>query len=293
MPEISVIIPSYNCADFLSESVNSVFTQSFADLEIIVVDDGSTDNTSEVMSQYESDPRIRFIQQQNRGLPAARNAGVAESRGEYIAALDADDALEPTALEEMLAATRNAHASWCIIDILKFWENYTEIQRTQLPADGLKFGILREDFIRRAMFLNKSALERVGLWDPEMKMREDWDLNIRLIRAGEKHVYLPRPLYRYRKRPGSITTGDPKRLLAYTEQLLRKHHKQLADAGDPAIGEIYAEHMWDLARQHFYRRKDLLRTSACLKESLRYDFRLSRIFHPIAHNLSTSRLRTD
>lgn len=288
---LSVIIPTYNCAGFLPEAVRSILEQSFTDLEVIIIDDGSTDETSEVMSQYRDNPRIRFIRQQNRGLPAARNAGVAESRGEYIAVVDADDALEPTGLEEMLSSVQNAGASWCIIDIVKFWDGYQEVQKTQLPVDKWELAILREDFIRRAMFLRRSALDRVGLWDAEMKMREDWDLNIRLLTAGEPFVYLPKPLYRYRKRPGSITTGDPKRLLFYTERLLRKHHKALADSGDRVIAQIYAENMWGLARQHFYRRRDWRKAVACAKESLSYDFSLSRVLHPIAHNLIFGRTR--
>ena len=140
----------------------------------------------------------------------------------------------------MLSATRRAGASWCIIDIIKFWEGYRETQKTQMPPSDLLIEILRDDFIRRALFLKRSALERVGMWDTEVKMREDWDLNIRLITAKKPFVYLPRPLYDYRKRPGSITTGDPKRLLAFTEQVLRKHHKKLADAGDRSVARIYA-----------------------------------------------------
>lgn len=291
MCQVSVVIPSYNCASFLPECVDSALKQLINDFEVIIVDDGSTDRTLEVVNQYQDDKRIRLIRQENRGLPAARNAGVSMSRGEYIAALDADDTLEPTALQEMMSAVQNAGASWCIIDIIKFWGGYQEVQKTELPAGKLQLAILREDFIRRAMFLKRSALERIGMWDADIKMREDWDLNIRLINAEEPFVYLPRPLYRYRKRPESITTGDPKPLFTYTEQVLRKHHKRLADAGDKGVARVYAENMWDLARQHFYRRKDLRKAFACIRESLAYDFRPSRILHPVVHKLSIPRVR--
>jgi hypothetical protein len=181
----------------------------------------------------------------------------------------------------MHGALTASGAAWCLIDITKFWDNYAEVQKTRIPDGDLRVGILEDDFIRRAMFIRKSTLTRVGLWDEKIRMREDWDLNIRLIAAGEPFVYLERPLYRYRRRPGSITTGDPGKLFSYTEQVLRKHHKRMADAGDRGAARIYAKNMWRLARQYFYVCRRPLKTLHCVMESTKYDFNLSRIAHPI------------
>src|SRR5919112_3168501 len=93
---VSVIIPSYNHAHYLGEAIESVLSQSYRNFEIIVVDDGSTDNTSEVASHYEE---VRLVRQENRGLAGARNSGLAEAEGEYLVFLDADDRLLPRALE--------------------------------------------------------------------------------------------------------------------------------------------------------------------------------------------------
>src|SRR5215212_9338337 len=93
---VSVIIPCYNQAHFLGEAIESVLSQSYKNFEIIVVDDGSSDNTSEVASSYEE---VRLVRQENRGLSAARNAGITHSEGEYLVFLDADDRLLPKALE--------------------------------------------------------------------------------------------------------------------------------------------------------------------------------------------------
>lgn len=286
---ISVVIPSYNCAEFLPQALDSVLDQSYSDFEIIVVDDGSTDGTWPVVQPYLRRENIRYIYQENRGLPGARNRGVEESRGEFIAVLDADDALAPTALEEMLHALDDSNASWCVIDILKFWEGYQEIQKTNLPENDLVTAIFREDFIRRGMFFRKDALLRVGMWDDGMKMREDWDLNIRLISTGEPFVHLARPLYHYRRRPGSITTSNPEKLFGYTERLLVKHHKTSADAGDLVSRRIYAEQMWDLARLRLYTKKNWRKTLYCVWQSLRYDFSITRLMHPILHHAGFGR----
>src|SRR5215212_10726407 len=93
---VSVIIPCYNQAHFLGEAIESVISQSYKNFEIIVVDDGSTDNTSEVASSYEE---VRLVRQQNRGLAGARNRGLGEARGEYVVFLDSDDRLVSEALE--------------------------------------------------------------------------------------------------------------------------------------------------------------------------------------------------
>lgn len=99
MPDkISVIIPAYNCARYLDEAIASVLAQSHADFEIIVVDDGSTDNTGEVLAKYKADARIKSVYQENKGAGGARNRGMRLSEGEYICFLDADDVLEPESL---------------------------------------------------------------------------------------------------------------------------------------------------------------------------------------------------
>src|SRR5829696_6977365 len=95
-PLVSVVIPCYNQAHFLEEAIESVLAQSYKDFEIIVIDDGSTDDTGEVAGRY---PRVRLFRQDNQGLAAARNAGLWRSKGEYLVFLDADDRLLPWALE--------------------------------------------------------------------------------------------------------------------------------------------------------------------------------------------------
>ncbi|TLN28536.1 glycosyltransferase family 2 protein, partial [bacterium] len=103
MPRVSVIIPSYNRADMVMDAVNSVLRQTFADWELIVVDDGSQDNTREVIAAVR-DERVRYIYQDNQGLPGARNSGIRAARGEYVAFLDSDDVFLPHKLAVQVTA---------------------------------------------------------------------------------------------------------------------------------------------------------------------------------------------
>ena len=287
MPKVSVIIPSYNCSAFVAEAVDSVLiqNQTMPDYEIIVIDDGSSDNTREVLEPYFSRSHFRYIRQQNRGLPGARNSGVRASDSEYLAFLDADDALAPNALELMTAELDASGAGWCLIDILKVGSQLHEVRRTVIPDGDLHLEILRDDFVRRGMFFRRKTFVAVGMYDERMRYREDWDINIRMFERREPFAYIGQPLYVYTWREGSITTGNHAKLLYYTEQVLRKHHKRLADAGDRRVAKIYAYNMWDLGRRYFYLVRDYKQAVACMRESLAYDLNLGRMLHPLLHHL--------
>jgi len=288
-PQVSVVIPSYNSAEFLPDAVESALRQDIA-LEVIVVDDGSKDNTAQVMERYVARKEVSYIRQQNRGPAAARNTGVRAAKADYVAVVDSDDALAPNALSKLVSAFERSGAEWSMVDIVKFWGDHQEIQRCGTPTEDPKFAILADDFIRRMMFFRKTTIERIGMWDENIFGREDWDINIRLLASGEPYVYVQEPLYLYRKRSGSITTGQLHRFLENTERLMRKHHKAAADAGDHRIARIYARNLWNLARRYFYEQRDLGASLRCARESLRYDFSAERLLHPIVHNIRRLRL---
>ncbi|MBW4028564.1 MAG: glycosyltransferase family 2 protein [Acidobacteria bacterium] len=282
MPTVSVIIPCYNGAHHVAIAIDSVLSQTMHDLEVIVVDDGSTDDTARVVELYRSDLRVRCLYQKNRGLPGARNAGALASRAEFLAFLDADDRLAPQALEVMLDHLNETHAAWCLIDIIRRTPEGAELQKTVLPEGDIVHGILRDDFIRRAMFFDREAFCSVGMYDEDMKNREDWDINIRMIASGMAFAYVPQALYFYTWRPQSITVNRAK-MLRYTEILLRKHHKPLADGGDREVRRIYADLLWGLARQHLYQTSDWRSALRCAFQSLQNHFSVARLFHPLIH----------
>jgi glycosyltransferase involved in cell wall biosynthesis len=256
------------------------------DLDLIIVDDGSIDDTLSTVKPYLADRRVRYTYQNNTGLPGARNTGARLSTAPFIAFLDADDALSTEALARMSAAVHESGASWCVIDLLKVRSgSQQEVRKTDIPPGHLLYAILADDFIRRGMFFRRQSLFDIGLYDDEMRNREDWDINIRMIEHGHKFVYIPEPLYLYSWREDSITTGNPCKMLRYTERLLRKHHKRLADAGDIRVRRLYSDNMWALARRYAYALRRAPDAFRCMRESLSYDFSARRIVHPLLHHL--------
>lgn len=286
MPLVSVIIPAYNAHGSIAATLDSVLQQTLPDFEIIVSDDGSADQTSAVVSEYRSrDPRISYLWHENRGASHAKNFAVRHARGEYLTFLDADDALAPTALEKMVHEVRARGALWCWVDIAKKIGTRTEVRHTTAPVSDLSLAILIEDFVLRSPFYARSAFLSVGMYDETLPVREDWDVNIRMLRSQKPFAHIREPLYIYTQTENSLMTSNPARILLSTERVLGKHHKLIADSGDRVVSRIYAQSMWDLARQYFLAH-DWHHGARCTLESLKYDFSLRRIAHPLTHRLA-------
>lgn len=127
MVKISVIVPVYNVEKYLAECLNHITDQTFTDIEIICINDGSTDNSVNILSEFgEKDNRIRIISQENRGLGASRNRGIELAKGDYIYFMDGDDFLELTALEELLEISKKYNLDFAIFKISNFKESTTE-----------------------------------------------------------------------------------------------------------------------------------------------------------------------
>lgn len=184
MPRVSVIIPSYNCASFIPETLESVFAQTYRDLEIILVDDGSTDDTPAVVAPYLD--RITYIRQKNGGLPAARNTGIRAAKGEFIALLDADDSWMADKLERQLPRFADAEVGIVYSD---FSVRYADgrFQPSYLVNRPLASeGYVLENYIRSrflfpsTMVIRQKCLEEFGLFDEEMLACEDIELFARI-----------------------------------------------------------------------------------------------------------------
>jgi len=196
-PAVSVVIPCYNQGSYLEGAIASVFAQSFGSWEVIVVDDGSTDpETISIMAELDR-PRIRMIRQPNRGLAAARNAGMAAAKGRFLVPLDADDELTPGFIEKLLAALE-AHPDaafahcWAVLfgDLSGIWA----------PRPYNPYQMLLSNSVIGCVLLRADAWLAVRGYDESMRGgNEDWDLWLRLQAAGWSQVEVPEPLFRYRK----------------------------------------------------------------------------------------------
>ncbi len=184
-PLVSIVIPCYNQARFLPESVGSVLVQTHPLLEVVVVDDGSSDNTAEVAGQY---GRVRCVRQKNQGLSGARNTGIRVSGGEYIMFLDADDRLTSIAVEAHLRCfAKHPEAGFVVggIDLISKDGSYLRSPRwPDLSANHYE-QLLKASHVANtiAVMFRRSVLESVGEFDTSLPASEDYDMLLRVARS--------------------------------------------------------------------------------------------------------------
>ena len=209
-PLVTVVIPCYKQAHFLSHAIDSALAQPYPHVEVIVVNDGSPDDTSAVARSYGD--RVLLIEQQNTGLSGARNAGILRSHAQFIALLDSDDALHPECVAWRLAMLLAEPEAGLVTGNVRFVDESLRpiAGRTAFaPAtDSPRTGdVLRGNVGPTCgMILRRRALELCGLFDPLLRSCEDWDATLR-ISTRFKILVDPRPLADLREVPGSMSRG--------------------------------------------------------------------------------------
>lgn len=183
MTAVSVVIPTFNRADVLPRAINSVLNQTISDLELIIVDDGSTDETTQVVSSYD-DERIKYMSfEQNKGANAARTKGIDAARGEYIAFLDSDDEWVDEKLGQQLEALQSTDAAVAYTGIKQVGEDGS-VNTVSVPdkSGDITSDLLRGNFIGTysSIILLAEVLEEVGPPDPELPCWQDWEWYLRL-----------------------------------------------------------------------------------------------------------------
>lgn len=214
IPRISVIIPTHNRADLLIEALESVFSQTWSNYEVIVVNDGSTDNTAERIRPYLD--RVHYLHQSNRGVAAARNLGIRHSRGNLICFLDSDDLWVPTKLQEQIAfAEQNPQYALIATEIDTFnskghVERSRKARMYRIHNGMIAEHLLFDNWIQTStVMVRREVLLRVGGFDEDVgQFGEDWLLWMRI--ATESPVYfMPRPLVNYRMHERKLTSWMP------------------------------------------------------------------------------------
>jgi glycosyltransferase involved in cell wall biosynthesis len=214
VPTVSVVIPSYNCERFITETLESVLSQSFGDLEVIVVDDGSTDGAPELVRSV--GPPVRLVRQERAGVCAARNRGIEEARGRYIALLDHDDYWFPDKLGAQIEVLESRPEVGVVFTTFLRWEADTRgvfpspmtFDRTSYGegADPEYSGWVYHLFLLDCWMLTSTAMfrvevfERCGVFDLSLPYSEDWDLWLRIAREYP-FVKLRQPSTLYRQHP--------------------------------------------------------------------------------------------
>jgi len=190
-PLVSVIVPTYNRKNIVSKAIDSVLSQTYSHYEIIVVDDGSTDQTKETLRPYLH--KIKYIYQENKGVSAARNTGINSSKGEWIAFLDSDDCWLPEKLQRQIEIVNNSKiALGCVICNMEFNPHAGKISNsfqsacfTLGPPQGVCLNMASILLTRFIMFnqgalIRKSILDKIGGFNEQLKVLEDYDLALKL-----------------------------------------------------------------------------------------------------------------
>ena len=243
-PSVTVIVPVYNVENYLKACMQSVLAQSFRDFELILVDDGSTDGSGLLCDEWEkTDPRVRVLHQENKGLSAARNAGIEAAAGESLIFLDSDDFWEEGVLESLWNCLQEKKADLVLFPLLYMSEDGQMLPSPPMPAGGLyeKEEILemlcRDGSPQLITAVNRLA--RRVLWEglrfPEGRVHEDEYIAHRLYDLCERIAVLEKPHYCYLQRTGSITrTESPARRLNGIDAFLDRAG-YLAESGREAL----------------------------------------------------------
>ncbi|MEM4780794.1 MAG: glycosyltransferase family A protein [Halalkalicoccus sp.] len=230
-PAVSVVIPTYNRAERVGRAIDSVLHQRFAEFEVLVVDDGSTDDTAAVLEGYD-DERVRYVRQENAGANAARNRGIEESEGEFVSFLDSDDELHPEHLEAVVEALREEPPECAgvatayrkcrdgeAVDVIEAHEGRITSEEI---ADANVVGGFSCTTFRRAVF------DDVGLLNAELASSQDYEFFLRALTAGYYMVGIDRALVDYHVHGEQITT-DVERRIEGQEYLLAEYGDVITD----------------------------------------------------------------
>lgn len=259
---VSIIVPCYQQAHYLSEALQSVLEQSYANWECIIVDDGSPDTTELVAKEWlEKDNRFKYLYKENGGLPSARNAGISRAKGEFILALDADDILHSDYLKKVVPILES-NDSLAIVSCYRYFfiKNRTNIVKEYKASGNDYRDLMFENILMPSSLYRKKCWKEVGGYDESMKKGfEDWEFWLNVAKRGWKFQFVEEFLFYYRKAKKSMLV-DTINHHAETnmEYIFRKHQ------------DIYCKHFGNTAEVLFYYIKTHRLGKMEIKKSLEY-----------------------
>ncbi len=257
-PSVSVVIATYNRARLLPETIESILKQRFRDFEIIVVDDGSTDQTQEVLKSYGG--QIRSFSQKNSGAPAARNVGIRQARGRWIAIQDSDDLCSPEHLETLFGYVHRNPNVGMVFANGAYLGGPKHGHDTIIPGKKshrmAREGVRLRDFFDKSIFryqaalISKERLDSIGGLDERLRICDDLDLSFRLF-MRYPIAYLDRVVFMYRTHAGNIGKDQERRLsenISVIEKLVREFPQVKKKLGEKRIGRRVAYRYYRLAK---------------------------------------------
>jgi len=244
-PRVSIVIPAHNNADLICETLDSVMRQTYTSFEVIVVDDGSTDDTAASVARYGNG--VRYVYQDNGGPGSARNRGFSECKGVFVVFMDSDDLMLPAKISEQVnvleadAGLDCCHSGWQMVDRSNHAIETVEPWH-MAPVLDLKGCLGAHPFYLPAMMFRSRSFEATGGFRPELRQSEDIDLILRLMLKGCRAAWLRQTTVLYRQHQNSLTSRTKERV--------------------EYVNRVFAE---------FFARRDLPQDIAEMEKSVRYD----------------------
>jgi len=288
-PTVSVIIPAFNAEKYISETLKSLFNQTFTDFEAIVINDGSTDSTLSILKKYED--RVYLINKKNGGPASARNTGICQSRGEYICFLDSDDLWAPNKLQAQVRTMRNSDClmSYTDVEVFKTEDDYKKAKKMGVLTCDLEGEVVKDLFwnnfiVNSSVMFRKSCINVVGLLDesPLLIGVEDYDYWIRISLKGKiKHI--PQVLVSYRLHNTNLLGNSYDKSLVLCSRLYSKLFKCFPEISNELKSDL-SNSLSDLYIRYAYKNLvDLNRPLAIKKvvESLRFSWEKGLLALPL------------
>ncbi len=273
-PKVSIVIPIYNAQDYLQECLESVLNQTFSDIEVVLVDDGSKDSSGKICDDYASkDDRITVVHQQNAGVSAARNKGIESASGDWIMFVDSDDFITADAVEKLVSQADTTDCQNVIANFLEDDKKLTgavaEFDLADYRADFWggciagpdMFGYVFPEQMRNLpylgtpcakMFLRKTIIDNNIRFPLDVRFGEDSIFNMYVFKYAEKVIFIDEPVYVYRKHEGSLCTGNvDKKASEYTAYVNRTElvleELKIENGLNPYRAVDLSQMVWELA----------------------------------------------
>lgn len=300
MTKISIVIPTYNSKTNILKSISSILDQKFKNLEIVVVDDGSTDSTRNALDPLLMAGLIQYYFKENGGAASARNLGIEKAKGQVIGFLDADDIYLPGMISQCLdMLERGGYDLVSVDNYMVYYENDVEVRReiqsyewiektpdelACLFLDSGAIGGVHKAFFRRDVF------DRIGLLDTSLPVYEDLDLWVRIALKGLKWGHIRKPLveYNHRGTGSSLFTSSQKRNMDCRLRVMRRYKKE-ALRRFPQMKKTYGGNLWNFGRNYILLYKSYWEGALCLFESMLTDPSWQRFFTSLKSQLPFSR----
>ena len=273
---VSVVITCYNYGKYLAGCLDSVLGQTYRDIEIIIVNDGSTDDTDEIVKKYLSDPRVRYIKQRNAGQANAKNIGIRSASGEFVAFLDADDVWASSKLEQQIPLFSDPAVGvvYCraqyIGDDGRSLDFTTKGKYLQPRSGKVIPYLFFDNFIPfSASVVRKECLERTDLFDESLKMGIDWDLWLR-ISASYLFAYVDEPLLYYRIGHSGQMSKNLEERQRCSDRIMKKFVKENPGLLPESVTRKAAAYTY-CSRGYYYRALDLHRSNRFYLDAIKCD----------------------